>query len=405
MKSSEDTKIENAYNHAFNYYKQHGRSLDNQNTCINQMVGLTGFDRNTCIEIQSPVQSIMMYNETVELAHTIVQQQLNTVTSIIRGRLLDINNGKIQSKLNIYTPPPPPDTSPLANITENTVELRNVPNAVNTLVQHAIQQNGAGKGVDAIKSVQNFNLSYDLLKDNDAAVLNDGLYGYTIKAQTFNLGNNSIRATGIDHLVKGSIGMGYILSGGKDINQTMQGIFTLSTTSIVHLNLCNNNIGDVGAEIICHALINGKMKNTKTIDVSGNKNITQNGWEYFATAVKKVQANTIVIKVAAADTLQGMKEFLTKGFKHYTKTHKIVVTKEFQDELLGLNTSSCEKTKDNVLKAAKTAAFIKSLTNGNDYFILAAGAEAGAMALLNQDTVDCYKQCIGDVQKWFNDID
>ena len=58
-----------------------------------------------------------------------------------------------------------------------------------------------------------------------------------------------------------------------------------------------------------------------------------------------------------------------------------------------------------MLKAAYTAGFIKSLTNGNDYFILAAGVEAGAGALLSQDTIDCYKQCMGDVQKWFNDVE
>lgn len=173
---------------------------------------------------------------------------------------------------------------------------------------------------------------------------------------------------------------------------------------VVSLNLSNNNLGNDSAIIISNAIANGQLTATRAIDVSGNK-ITQNGWESFAAAVKKVQVNTIVIKVAAADTLQGMKEFLVKGFKYYTQTHKVVVTKEFQDELLGANTSACEKTKNNVLKAAYTAGFIKSLTNGNDYFILAAGVEAGAGALLSQDTIDCYKQCMGDVQKWFNDVE
>jgi hypothetical protein len=145
------------------------------------------------------------------------------------------------------------------------------------------------------------------------------------------------------------------------------------------------------------ALKNGQLPNTKYIDVSGNK-ITKTGWESYSDAVKKVQANTIVIKVAAANTLQEMKEFLTKGFKYYTQTHKVVATKEFQDELLGVNTSSCEKTKNNVLKAAYTAGFIQSLTNANDYFILAAGAEAGAGALISPDTWDCLtKEIPGDL--------
>jgi hypothetical protein len=161
--------------------------------------------------------------------------------------------------------------------------------------------------------------------------------------------------------------------------------------SIKNIVLHHNFIGDDGAMMFADALKSGQLSNTKSIDVSGNK-ITEKGWESFAASVKKIQANAIVIKVAAADTLQGMKEFLTKGFKYYTQTHKVVVTKEFQDELLGVNTSSCEKTKNNILKAAYTAGFIKSLTNGNDYFILAAGAEAGAGALISPDTWDCYNK-------------
>jgi hypothetical protein len=174
--------------------------------------------------------------------------------------------------------------------------------------------------------------------------------------------------------------------------------------SIKNIVLHHNFISDDGAMMFADALKSGQLPNTKSIDVSGNK-ITEKGWESFAASVKKIQANAIVIKVAAADTLQGMKEFLTKGFKYYTQTHKVVATKEFQDELLGVNTSSCEKTKNNILKAAYTAGFIKSLTNGNDYFILAAGAEAGAGALISPDTWDCYKQLEGEALDWMNGIE
>ena len=311
-----NNSVETLYNAAYEYSNwfwvehSHNFSLANQKMCAQRTIDILNLDVNTAAQIQ----------HTVIRAYTIADDMLKVNEAIQGVHLIASQNiqGHLASKLNTYTPPPPPDTSPLANITENTVELRNVPNAVNTLIQHTIQQNGAGKGVDAIKNVQNFNLSYDLIQDNDAAALNDGLYGYTIKTQTFNLGNNSIGATGIDHLVKGSIGMGYALNGGKDINQTMQGIFTLSTTSIVHLNLCNNNIGDVGAGIICHALVNGKMKNTKTIDVSEN-NITKIGEGYFTQSIKQAPNKdfmaTFDMKKATMEVSKTGKHAMSSGIK------------------------------------------------------------------------------------------
>jgi hypothetical protein len=170
-------------------------------------------------------------------------------------------------------------------------------------------------------------------------------------------------------------------------------------------NLSNCNIGDYGAEYIAESLKSGRYPATKSIDLSGNKDITSVGWESLAIAVKKVQTKTIAIKVATADTLQGMKEFLTKGFNYYTKTHKVVATKEFQDELLGVKTSACEKTKDNAKEAFLTGAFVASLTTGNDVLILAAGAEAGAGALLSPDAANCLIELTGKARDWVNDVE
>ena len=73
--------------------------------------------------------------------------------------------------------------------------------------------------------------------------------------------------------------------------------------------------------------------------------------------------------------------------------------------MLGVDGKACERTKDNVLKAAKTAAFIKYLTNGNDILILLAGAEAGAGALVSIDTLDCYKDCTGKIKNFINNVE
>jgi hypothetical protein len=417
MKTIEETKIETAYNYAFNYYKQHGRSLDNQNACINQMVGLTGFDRGTCIEIQSPVQSIMMYNETVELAHTIVQQHLNTVTGIIRGRLLDINHGKIQEQKVTKIPEYSTgvkgtnfikallNKSKITQSEDLTVlsfdgikdqnpkdgRFKAVVGAVLKIVDDTRCTDNSISNKTKVISMNNCGL-----EDHDLHCLSP-LFEYSLNIDYFSLANNNIKN-------------GYSILNYCEKANLYKNVFDGYIThkvhcNIKHLNLSNNQMVDEQAMLISSIIQRGEVSHLKTLDVSGNL-LTKTGWEYFATAVKKVEANTITIKVAAADTLQGIKEFLVKGFKYYTQTHKVVVTKEFQDELLGANTSACEKTKDNVLKAAKTAAFIKSLTNGNDWFILAAGAEAGAGALLSQDTANCLIEITGKTHDLlFNDAE
>jgi len=303
--------VETLHNAAIEYSNwfwvehSHNFSLANQKMCAQRTIDILNLDVNTAAQIQ----------HAVIRAYTIADDMLK-VNEVIQGHHLIVSGaiqGQLVGNLNTYTPPTPPDTSPLINITENAVELRNVPNAVGTLVQHTLQQNAAGKGSDAIKSVKNFNLSYDLIKDYEASALNDGLWGYTINAQTFNLSYNNIGATGIDHLVKGSIGMGYILSGGKDIHQTMQGIFTLPTTSIVHLNLCNNNIGDVGAEILCQALVNSKLPATKSIDVSVN-NVTTTGFNYFKNAIGNTPNKDLVITMANVNTMKAAVSFFSSWF-------------------------------------------------------------------------------------------
>jgi len=55
MKSSQDATVETAFNYAFNFYKQNGRSLNSQESCIQPIETMTGFDRATSIKIQPPV--------------------------------------------------------------------------------------------------------------------------------------------------------------------------------------------------------------------------------------------------------------------------------------------------------------------------------------------------------------
>lgn len=156
---------------------------------------------------------------------------------------------------------------------------------VDSIIHHAITKNSQGYGADALASLRSINLSHNYLEDHDIEKLNDGLYGYKLSLQVFNFCNNNMGAVGLDHLIKGSIGIDHLRTGGNDIHNMMQGILTLPTTSIVCLNLANNNIGDVGADILGHALANGKLPTTKYVDISGN-GITKDGDTKIMQAAK-----------------------------------------------------------------------------------------------------------------------
>ena len=158
---------------------------------------------------------------------------------------------------------------------------------VDSIIDHAITRNSQGHGANALASLKILNLSHNYLGDEEIKKLNDGLYGYTLNLQSFNISNNSMGAVGLDHLIKGSIGIAHLKAGGQDINNMMQGILTLPSTSIICLNLANNNIGDIGADIIGHTLANGKLPATKYVDISGN-NITQTGDTKIVQALKGV---------------------------------------------------------------------------------------------------------------------
>ncbi len=71
MKSSKDFKIDEVVNYAFNFYSQNGRSLESQDICIAKIMQMTGLDYATSIDIQSPILSILMYNEMVGISNQI----------------------------------------------------------------------------------------------------------------------------------------------------------------------------------------------------------------------------------------------------------------------------------------------------------------------------------------------
>ncbi len=202
---------------------------------------------------------------------------------------------------------------------------------VDSIIDHAITRNSQGHGANALASLKLLNLSHNYLSDSDIQKLNNGLYGYTLNLQSFNISNNSMGVVGLDHLIKGSIGIAHLQAGGNDINNMMQGILTLPTTSIVCLNLANNNIGDIGADILGHALVNGKLPATKNIDVSGN-NITDVGHKKLIEGMESPNSsakglmitlvqNIVDINNTIDKALKSTVDFVTKGLKYTIEQH------------------------------------------------------------------------------------
>ena len=326
MKTIEDTKIETAYNYAFNYYKQHGRSLDHQNACIDQMVGLTGFDRGTCIDIQNPVQSIMMYNDTVELSHTIIQQQLNTVTGIIRGRLLDINHGKIQEQKVTKIPEYSTgvkgtnfikallNKSKITQSEDLTVlsfdgikdqnpkdgRFKAAVGAVLKIVDDTRYTDNSISNKTKVISMNNCGL-----EDYDLHCLSP-IFEYSLNIDYFSLANNNIK-TGSK-----------ILREYHHANLYKNGV----NCSIKHLNLSNNLIDDTSASIIASHIQKGEVPHLKTLDVSGNL-LSKIGEEKLSFAANNTPNESLAIVVEKHSNPSGVSNFFKKAFKYYTEAFAV----------------------------------------------------------------------------------
>ena len=393
MKNSIDSKTKEAFYYAVNFYSTNDRSLEKQRFCLNEMTKY-GLDYDSCIRIQNPVMSIIRYGEIVDIANEVIQNQLRIVTDLVRNRLLELQPTLQPEKVSELPHIPTLGGSSSAS------KKRDI-DGVNVQVKNIVQDvtiNGY-KGQKALVMS-----NYDL-EPHDMNYLSATMPSHSYNFSLVDFSNNPrMGAVGLDYTLKGAPGILSIQSGSTNLSSMYQGVLTRSSFNIVKLDLSNCNIGDVGADILAHALVSRKLPATKHIDVSDN-GITQTGWEYFAAAVKKVKTKTVAIKVATTDTLQDMKEFINKGFKYYTQTHTPVATKEFQDELFGVNTTACDKTKKNVKEAFLTGIAISSLSTGNDVLIFLAGAEAGAGALLSPDTWDCCKQLEGEFIDSFNDVE
>ena len=109
INKSIDSKVQVAFNYASWFYSCNNRGVDNQRLCINHMVKLTGFDFGTCVKIQSPILSMLMANDTINLGNNMIHQHLAVVASQISSSLLNVNKKNIEEcKSNSDAPEPAP---------------------------------------------------------------------------------------------------------------------------------------------------------------------------------------------------------------------------------------------------------------------------------------------------------
>lgn len=283
MKSKLDQQIEDAFYYAVNFYSTNDRSILMQEFCLSQMM-LYGLDRGTCIKIQNPIMDVFMMGELMQIGSQITQQHLAIITNNIRQHLLGLQ------------PTLKPD---VVN------ELPKIP-TVSSSGNGGGKRDNDGVSVEVKNIVQDFTtngyknqnllmMSNYNLEPHDMNYLSGTMPNYKYNFTLVDFSNNPrIEALGLDYILKGAPGILSLQQGNTDISVMYQGMLTRPSFNIVKLDLSNCNIGDIGADILGHALANGRLPATKHIDVSGNK-ITEEGENFFVKALKDPTVQHIAV--------------------------------------------------------------------------------------------------------------
>ena len=157
--------------------------------------------------------------------------------------------------------------------------------------------------------------------------------------------NPQIGPLGLDHLIKGAHGIVSLQSGNHDINLMYQGMLTRPGFNTVKLDLSNCNIGDIGADILGHALASGKLPATKEINVSGNQ-ITDNGSWSIAEALKTGKFPTLKRFDASGNDISLVGEkFMLDAIKHPSTQSVMVILKRSDNLKTVLSGSKEDKQK------------------------------------------------------------
>lgn len=297
MKSSIDSKTEEAFNYAVDFYSKMSRTLENQRLCLKNLMNITGLDAEACCKIQDPILDVLMMGELMQIGSEISQQLLGTVTHNIRQHLL-----AIQPTLQ------PEKISELPHIPSfsATVFKKHGSSVLGFNGKHDLHENGGSLamhelltfiqgsnqhlGADAIKDVRAISMYDNNLQHYDIHYMQTVLTNYCLNLDALYLGRNPFGDTGVKHLLSGVINA----PQWRNIKE-------------LHLPQCG--IGDKGAEMISYYLAKNELPATKYIDLSGN-GITQDGQGLLSKAFKNIQQSIVI----TLETLQSAsKEALQKS--------------------------------------------------------------------------------------------
>ena len=154
--------------------------------------------------------------------------------------------------------------------------------------------------------------------------------------------NPKIDALAIDYLLKGATGILSVKQGNlTDMNLMYQGILSRYNFVFHKLDLSGCNIGDVGADILGHALANGKLKCLKNIDISGNNISTPK----ITELLKQVSQDLFVVTEKSYEEGKAVyKDTSGKLYDMHIKSDGKDAIVEFADGITGISGVSAGDT-------------------------------------------------------------
>jgi len=276
MKSKIDELAEKAFYHALNYFEANDRGVDHQRLCIQQLMEITGFDFDICLnKIQNPILSLLMARDTIGIGESVIKNNLQMVTQSIHNHLSNV-------QINYY---------------QKTFDQKSS-NSILSCKDIIEKTTNAPHG-NLLSDVRIIDISKSNVKNEDIGVLVQYLQYQRLNLDKFDVSNNLLGYGAVENLF-------YTFRLGSPT----------ATYNIKYMNLSNNQIGDDGAKYISSHLSAGLHPNLRCLDVSGNPT-TEKSYVHFAESFKSDTVKEMVVILKIANTLPEIKEFFSKGFKYY----------------------------------------------------------------------------------------
>ena len=363
MKSKTDELTEKAFYHAMNFFKHNDRGVDNQRVCIQQLMGITGFDFDTCLKIQNPVLSLYMADYTMSIGQSVIESNIQMVTQTIRNHLLDVQ----------------------INYSQKTFDQKSS-NSILSCKDIIEKTTNAPHG-NLLSGVRIIDISKSNTRNEDIGVLVQHLQYQGLNLNKFDASNNLLGYGAVENLF-------YTFSLSRS---------NTALYNIKYMNLSNNYIGDDGAKYISSHLSAGLHPNLRYLDVSGNP-ITEKSYVHFAESFKSEVVKEMVVILKIANTLPEIKAFFSKGFKYYINEIDKYVSNFPTDKIRSnVNADKWKECKELGGKVGKSMlhGFVKGVLSGKKEAIAVYMAEEAVVDnLLTPEAFYCYidtKKLVGEV--------